>query len=181
VAKPFVHRMTWASGLDADGKPQLLPEPGMTCPWQAADWNSTAFDPTTHLYYIMALEKCRASAASRKDPHFKESVTMTPEEENGQKYLVALDINDGKTVWKLPLRGPALGKRNAGILATAGGLLIYSDPSGNVVIADPRDGKPMWHFPTNGETKASPITYTVDGKQYIALAVGPNILAFALP
>jgi alcohol dehydrogenase (cytochrome c) len=49
------------------------------------------------------------------------------------------------------------------------------------VVADARDGKPLWHFPTNGETKASPITYTVDGKQYIALAVGPNILAFALP
>ena len=42
------------------------------------------------------------------------------------------------------------------------------------MIADARDGKPLWHFPTNGETKASPITYTVDGKQFIALAVGPN-------
>jgi PQQ-dependent dehydrogenase (methanol/ethanol family) len=181
VAEPFVKRMTWASGIGSDGRPQLLAEQGLTCPWQAADWNSTAFDPTTHLYYIMALEKCRTIASSRKAPRPKEDATMSAEEENGQKYLEALDINDGKIVWKLPLRGPALGKRNAGILATAGGLLIYSDPSGNVVVADARDGKPLWHFPTNGETKASPITYTVDGKQYIALAVGPNILAFALP
>ena len=181
VAEPFVKRMTWASGIGSDGRPQLLAEQGLTCPWQAADWNSTAFDPTTHLYYIMALEKCRTIASSKKGPRPNGNATMSPEEENGQKYLEALDINDGKIAWKLPLKGPALGKRNAGILATAGGLLIYSDPSGNVVIADARDGKPLWHFPTNGETKASPITYTVDGKQYIALAVGPNILAFALP
>lgn len=39
----------------------------------------------------------------------------------------------------------------------------------------------VWHFPTNGETKASPITYTVNGRQFVALAVGPNILAFGLP
>ena len=164
VAKPFVKRMTWASGLDADGRPQLLQEHGMTCPWQAADWNSTAFDPDTHLYYIMALEKCRTSASSRKEPHPTDDVTMSAEEENGQKYLLALNINDGKTAWKLALKGPAWGKRNAGILVTAGGLLIYSDPSGNVVIADPRDGKPLWHFPTNGDTKSSPMTYTVHGK-----------------
>jgi PQQ-dependent dehydrogenase (methanol/ethanol family) len=181
VAKPFVKRMTWASGLGPDGRPELLQEHGLTCPWQAADWNSTAFDPTTHLYYIMALEKCRTIASSKKEPRPKENATMSAEEDSGQKYLEALDINDGKIVWKLPLKGPALGKRNAGILATAGGLLIYSDPSGNVVFADARDGKPLWHFPTNGETKASPITYTVDGKQFVALAVGPNILAFALP
>jgi PQQ-dependent dehydrogenase (methanol/ethanol family) len=181
VAQPFVKRVTWASGIGPDDRPQLLTEHGITCPWQAADWNSTAFDPTTHLYYIMALEKCRTITSGKKELHPKENVTMSPEEDSGQKYLEALDINDGKIVWKLPLRGPALGKRNAGILITAGGLLIYSDPSGNIVIADPRDGKPLWHFPTNGETKSSPITYTVDGKQYFALAVGPNILAFALP
>jgi alcohol dehydrogenase (cytochrome c) len=66
-------------------------------------------------------------------------------------------------------------------LATAGGLLFYGDPSGDVVAADARDGKALWHFPTNGENKTSPITYTVDGKQFVGLAVGPNILGFALP
>ena len=60
-------------------------------------------------------------------------------------------------------------------------LVFYGDPSGDVVAADARDGKALWHFPTNGENKTSPITYTVDGKQFVGLAVGPNILGFALP
>ena len=46
---------------------------------------------------------------------------------------------------------------------------------------DQRDGKKLWHFPTNGENKASPMTYLVGDKQFIALAVGPNILCFGLP
>ena len=104
-----------------------------------------------------------------------------PEQELPKKYLEGLDIDNGKTAWKIPELGPADGKRDAGILATSGGLLFYGDPSGAIVAADARDGKTLWHFPTRGENKASPITYAVNGKQYIVLAVGPNILGFSLP
>ena len=50
-----------------------------------------------------------------------------------------------------------------------------------MVAADARDGKVLWHFPSSGENKTSPITYSVDGKQFVVLAIGPNILGFALP
>ena len=103
------------------------------------------------------------------------------EEELPKKYLEALNIDDGKIAWKIPQIGPADGKRDAGILATSGGLLFYGDPSGAIVAADDRSGKTLWHFPTNGENKASPMTYTVNGKQFVVLAVGPNILGFSLP
>jgi len=175
LAKPFV-RVTWASGIGADGRPQLLPGNGELCPGAyGANWNATAFSPETRLYYLMALEKCvvKLSAANWKQ--------KPPQEEAAKKYLEALDIDTGKIAWKIPQIGPAEGKREAGVLATAGGLLFYGDPSGNVVAADARTGKPLWHFPTNGENKTSPMTYTVDGKQYVALAVGPNILCFGLP
>src|SRR5437867_5495008 len=66
-------------------------------------------------------------------------------------------------------------------LATAGGIVFYGDPSGDFAAADERDGKTLWHFPTNGINKASPMTFAVDGKQLVALAVAPNILCFGLP
>ena len=103
------------------------------------------------------------------------------DEQTPKKYLEAINIQDGKIVWRIRQLGPASGKRDAGILATAGGLLFYGDPTGDVVAADARTGKSLWHFPTNGENKASPMTYIVDGKQYVVLAVGPNLLSFGLP
>ena len=109
------------------------------------------------------------------------SKTAHPQEQAGKKYLRALDIESGKVVWEVPQFGPAEGKRLAGVLATAGGLLFYGDPGGDFVAADERNGTALWHFPTNGENKASPMTYAVDGKQFVALAVGPSILCFGLP
>ena len=104
-----------------------------------------------------------------------------PPEVPAKKYLRALDIESGEIVWEMPQIGPAEGKRNAGVLATAGGLLFYGDPNGDFVALDERDGKPLWHFPTGGENKSSPITYLIDGKQFIAVAIGPNIICFGLP
>ncbi|HUZ47300.1 MAG TPA: PQQ-binding-like beta-propeller repeat protein [Terriglobia bacterium] len=175
LARPFV-RVTWASGIGPDGRPQFLPGDGELCPGEyGANWNATAFSPVTCLYYLMALEKCvvRLSAGSWKQKH--------PKAEAAMKYLEALDIDTGKIVWKVPQFGPVEGKRDAGVLATAGGLLFYGDPGGDMVAADARNGKALWHFPANGENKASPMTYRVNGKQYVAIAVGPNILCFGLP
>jgi PQQ-dependent dehydrogenase (methanol/ethanol family) len=174
LAKPFV-RVTWASGIGRDGRPQLLKQNGLLCPGSyGANWNATAFSPQTGLYYLVALEGCRVKLGAGNWKH-------PPKEEPAKKFLMALDIHTGKVVWKVEELGPPEGKREAGVLATAGGLLFYGDPSGNVVAVDARNGKTLWHFPTNGENKTSPMTYTVNGKQYVALAVGPNILCFGLP
>jgi alcohol dehydrogenase (cytochrome c) len=66
-------------------------------------------------------------------------------------------------------------------VGTAGGLLFFGDPNGDFVAGDETDGKTLWHFPTNDVIKASPITYAVAGKQYVAVAVGSTIMSFALP
>jgi outer membrane protein assembly factor BamB len=121
----------------------------------------------------MAQEKCVVKLASRK-PEASDRNTA-------RKYLRALNIDNGKVAWEILQLGPAEGKRDAGVLATAGGLLFYGDPSGNFIAVDNRNGKPLWHFPTSGENKASPMTYMQNGKQLIAVAVGPNILCFGLP
>jgi len=174
LAKSFV-RVTWASGIGADGRPQLLPENGLVCPEEGTNWSSTAFSPETRLYYVMALEKCSVKLSAGRWR------VGRPEEDAAKKYLRALDIDSGKIVWEIPQIGPADGKRHAGVLASASGLLFYSDPSGEIVGVDNRIGKTLWHFPTNGESKASPMTYMANGKQFVALAVGPNILCFGLP
>jgi hypothetical protein len=50
-----------------------------------------------------------------------------------------------------------------------------------LVAVDERDGKDLWHFPTNEIIKSSPMTYTVNGKQLVAIAAGPSIVSFGLP
>lgn len=175
MAKPFVSKITWASGIGPDGRPQTLQEGEVTCPEAATNWNATTFSPTTRLYYVVATEKCvRQLSASHGN-------IAQPPEAPAKKYLRALDIETGKIVWEMPQVGPAEGKRNAGVLVTAGGLLFYGDPSGDFVGLDERNGKPLWHFPTGGENKASPMTYLVNGKQFIAIAIGANIICFGLP
>jgi PQQ-dependent dehydrogenase (methanol/ethanol family) len=174
LAKNFVE-VNWASGIGSDGRPQLLPEGDTSCPEDATNWNATAFSPTTRLYYLMALEKCVAHVSPgrwKKD---------RPEVKPGKKYVRALDIETGKIVWEIPLTGPVEGKRWAGVLATAGGILLYPDPNGDLVAVDQKDGKRLWHIPTNETIKTAPITYTADGHQYLALAAGANILCFGLP
>ncbi|MGB8481290.1 MAG: PQQ-binding-like beta-propeller repeat protein [Acidobacteriaceae bacterium] len=172
LATPAV-RVTWASGIGPDGRPQRIDDHGVVCPAAGSNWNAAAFSPVTRPYYVMVVESCNVNMTAANGKH--------PEDAIATKYLEAIQIDDGKIVWRIRQSQPAEGKRDAGILATAGGLLFYGDPSGDVVAADARTGKSLWHFPTNGENKASPMTYMVDGKQFVVLAVGPNILGFSLP
>ena len=153
----------------------VCPRRDVSCPDHATNWNGTAFSPVTRLYYVMAIEKCsvKLSPGSWK--------TERPPEEPGRKYLRALDIETGKIVWEVPQVGPTDGKRVAGVLGTAGGLLFYGDPSGYFVAVDERDGKTLWRMPLNATMKTSPMTYAVDGEQFVALAVGSNIMCFGLP
>ena len=174
LAKKFIKRLTWASGIGPDGRPQLLPEQDVTCPEAAANWNASAFSPLTRQYYVRAVEDCsvKLSPGSWKTQH--------PQVEPSKKYLRALDIESGMIVWENPQIGEAEGKRLAGVLATAGGIIVYGDPIGDTVALGLRTGRTLWHFPTNGINKASPMTYMVGGKQFISLAVGPNIIAYSL-
>ena len=174
LAKSYMHRLTWASGIDADGRPVRLPPPNVRCPDHATNWQGTSFSPATGLYYVIALESCRVSlsAGSWKKER--------PEAPPGQKYLRAIRIETGEVAWEVPLVGPSSGKRGAGLLGTAGGLLFYGDPSGYFVAVDELDGKTLWRIPLNAIVKTSPMSYSVNGQQFVALAVGSNIMAFGL-
>jgi len=68
-----------------------------------------------------------------------------------------------------------------GLLSTAGGLIFAPEQQGMFTALDARTGKALWNFNTGALTTAAPTTYTVDGRQYIALASFSNVIAFALP
>ena len=65
-------------------------------------------------------------------------------------------------------------------LATVTGLVIFGEDGGALMAADATTGKPLWSFLTNDIWKASPMTYMFDGKQYVAVAAGSNIIAFGI-
>jgi alcohol dehydrogenase (cytochrome c) len=100
-------------------------------------------------------------------------------DEPGRKILRAINIHTGETAWELPQVGPA--NSWGGTLATAGGLVFYGDDSGALSAADAATGRQLWSFYTHQVWKASPMTYVFDNRQYVAIASGPNIIAFALP
>jgi PQQ-dependent dehydrogenase (methanol/ethanol family) len=173
LAKNFV-KVTWASGIGKDGRPQLTPDASREkfCPTaDPSNWDAAAFSPVTRLFYVMVLEQC-ATVGPRGN---------WTSVEHGQKFLRALDIESGQVVWERPQTGTTASKHWAGVLDTAGGVLFHGDPNGDFVAVDEKDGKLLWHFSTNETIKSSPMTYTVDGKQFVALAVGSNIMSFGLP
>ncbi|MCC7157879.1 MAG: PQQ-binding-like beta-propeller repeat protein [Bryobacterales bacterium] len=165
LAKPFLRRVDWASSIGPGGRPVVTDPHG--CPSDAANWDSTAFSPRTRLYYVLALEECTGKP------------TGYPEQ-TGRRFLRALNIETGEIVWEVPQPGAARAKTWTGVLATAGGLIFYAQPNGGFTAADERTGKTLWQFQTNVRMKASPVTFTTGGKQYVAVAAGPNILCFGL-
>ena len=89
------------------------------------------------------------------------------------------DLQTGKMAWEIEQGTPA--PNYGGVLSTAGGLVFYSESSGAFAAVDAKTGRTLWHFETGQPPKASPMTYTVNGRQYVAIAAGANVLAFALP
>ncbi len=182
LAKPFVKKMTWASGFHPDGSP--IPVPGQTptvegtktCPGVrgATNWYSTAFDPQTRLFYLMAAEDC---GIYRKSGRIWDN---NPDpSELGTRYVRALNIETGDVVWDKLLTGPQE-TNYTGVLATAGGLVFHGETGGDFAAVDAKTGKTLWTFRSNDSWRASPMTYMVGGRQYIAGTDGSNVLSFAL-
>jgi PQQ-dependent dehydrogenase (methanol/ethanol family) len=182
LGKPFVKRLTWSSGLDAKGVPILTAnnyptEAGtLTCPnvRGATNWYATSYNPGTGLFYVSAAEDCGiyrktgSSYAGFRDP-----------ENPGERYLRAINPSTGAVAWEKPMVG-APDANYGGVLTTAGGLAFHGETGGAFAAVDARDGRTLWRYPVNDNWRATAMTYLVDGRQYIAIAAGSNIMAFAL-
>ena len=190
LAKPFVKKLTWAKEIGADGRPVRIPgqeptaEGNRVCPALegATNWFSTSFHPGTGLYYVQTLERCniyvkRPTEWQAGKSFFGGMVRSIPDEKP-EKFLRAIDIQTGRIAWELPESGA--GDSWGGVLSTAGGVVFFGDDSGWFAAVDAKSGKRLWRFPVNDLWKASPMTYLFDGKQYVTVAVGSNIVAFGL-
>jgi alcohol dehydrogenase (cytochrome c) len=186
MATRMVDKLTWASGINTTTwRPDLLPnnevttEGVQTAPAVrgATNWYSTAFNPDTGLYYVMTVEDY---SIYRKAANGGFGRYVNPADP-AKKILRAFDIQTGKEAWQIDMPGEAE-NNYSGILSTAGGIVLFGECTGGFAAADARTGKYLWHFETHAHPfKGSPMTYTIDGKQYVAIAAGSNFLSFALP
>ena len=182
LGKPFVKKLTWASGIGPDGVPQWLPnneptEAGVrTCPSVrgATNWYASSYSPQSRLFYVMAAEDCAIYRKVGRGYDGDRDPT-----DPGLRYLRAIDPATGAIAWEKPLTGPQEANY-AGVLSTGGGLVFHGETGGGFAAVDALTGKTLWIFRANDNWRAAPMTYTLDGRQYVAVAAGGNILSFAL-
>jgi alcohol dehydrogenase (cytochrome c) len=191
LGKQYAKTVTWASGLTAQGRPMTVPnmEPSLegkrVCPSLegSSNWYSTSFNPATGLYYVQTNDKCGVFTKTPMEweagKGFMGGSFKQAPGEPAQRVLRAIDIQTGRIVWELPQTGNV--DSWGGVLSTAGGVVIFGEDSGSLMAADATSGKPLWSFQTSQLWKASPMTYSFDNQQYVAVASGPNIIAFGLP
>jgi alcohol dehydrogenase (cytochrome c) len=191
LGKQYAKTVTWASGLTPQGRPIVVPnmEPSLegkrVCPSLegSSNWYSTSFNPATGLYYVQTNDKCgvftKLPMEWEAGKGFMGGSFKQAPGEPAQRVLRAIDIQTGRIVWELPQTGDV--DSWGGVLSTAGGVVIFGEDSGSLMAADATSGKPLWSFQTSQLWKASPMTYSFDNQQYVAVASGPNIIAFGLP
>jgi len=189
-ATSFIEKLNWATGVDASGRPILsgrIPSAGGTliCPGinGGTNWFSPSYNPNTGLFYVLALENCNLVFATPKQfvkgETYYNTGTKLPPGEHSQKILLALSVADGKPVWRYPQVGD--GNSWGGTLTTAGGLVFFADDAGSLEAVDATTGHALWHFNTGQRISASPMTYAVDGVQYVAISAGSDVFVFSLP
>ena len=185
----FARKVTWASGLTPAGRPIVVPnmEPTLEgkhiCPSLdgASNWYATSFNPVTGLYYAQTNDKCgiftRTNMEWQAGKGFMGGSFITAPEP-ARRVLRAFDVRTGKVAWELPQTGSV--ESWGGVLSTAGGVVVFGEDSGALMAADAATGKLLWSFQTSQLWKASPMTYQFDSQQYVAVASGSTIIAFAL-
>lgn len=191
VGTPFVQKLNWAKGLDEKGRPMRVPGiiPSIngtkTCPATsgATNWMSPAYNPETGYFYVVAQEGCGINYKSRDTfrpggmPYMATGYVEAPADP-WQMYVRALDFTTGKLMWEYKQVNSR--RYGAGLLSTAGGIIFAGDDQGFLTALEAKSGKDLWHFNTGQAISAQPITFELEGKQYVTVENGSNVVTFAL-
>ena len=189
-ATPFVKNLNWASGIGPDGRPiyegnlRSSTDGTKVCPAQdgATNWFAPSYNPALKLFFVQATEACsivtKRPAEWEAGRGFMGGSVRPPNDVPRQKVLRAINIESGKFAWEVPQVGR--GDSWGGTLATGTGLVFFGEDSGNLEAVDAAQGQPLWQFQTNQSWKASPMSYMMDGRQFIGVASGQNIIVFSL-
>jgi alcohol dehydrogenase (cytochrome c) len=170
-------RATWGNVDPKTGKinVQLTPTAAGTeiCPGPAGakEWPHAAYSPRTGLLYTPVVELCGIFKSSPSE--FRESLAYWGGEVDlyGMAqwgYVKAFDPATGRQVWSRRTQHPMVGS----LLVTAGDLVFAGEPTGEFDAFDARTGELLWQFQTGSGIHGSPISYSVSGKQYIAVPSG---------
>jgi alcohol dehydrogenase (cytochrome c) len=176
--------INWSNGVNPHGEPigklekyptaaGTLVEPDAL---GATNWMSPSFDPQTGLLYV---DTHRSFSLYYDYPSNKpEGFAGRDLSVYAESSLKALDYQTGQTRWEHPL-GP--GGDWAGVLSTAGGVVFTGDSHGNMLALDARSGATLWHAFGGGGVQCAPITYKLDGRQYVLIGSNSVLFAFSLP
>jgi len=178
---PIVKHINWIKGTDEDGNLVGRNEPvvGQTtfiCPaiGGGRSWNQAAYSPVTKWLYTTAIEWCQDVNSYPEEPQEGKVffggtfVPRDPRGERSRSHLDAYDPVTGKKQWTYPSKYPLL----ASVLATAGNLVFTGDPEGWFFALDAKTGRKLWQFQTGSGHRGSSVTYSVNGRQYVATPSG---------
>lgn len=175
---PFAERIDWGE-ITPDGNviPKIYPDkegesvhfwPG---PAGAKEWTHASYSPRTELFYVPVQDVGSTVARVRRQfkesiPYWGASVTVDSDDMNG--FLKAIDAHTGEEKWRWHSPTPLC----ASTLVTAGDVVFTGTPTGEFHAFDARNGVHLWQFQTGSGHHSSPISYSVNGRQYIAAPVG---------
>jgi alcohol dehydrogenase (cytochrome c) len=200
--KPFV-KVNWASGLDERGRPVETP-PGpdaVTFPGVqgGTNWYSPSYSPSTRLFYVSAWENYGSvfkpeEAEYHSGRQFHGGIPASPipgianlpgirrgpinnwTESLGNGAVIAIDPRTGEHRWRFPTTDVS----SSGILTTATDLLFTGSREGYFYALDARSGAQLWRASLGGQGANGPMSYAVDGVQYVAVASGSGLFVFGL-
>jgi len=183
-------KVSWSKDKDAIGRPVAAkagsptPDGNKVCPGAAGatNWMSPTYDPQTKLFYVTAREQCDVFSTAPQPyeaGHAYYGSAYFPNDDAAPFYgaLRAIDPGSGKIKWEWKHPSPTW----SGVLSTAGGIVFTGDAEGNFIALDAAGGKALWHFQCGASVISSPMTYSINGKQYVAVAAGSALFAFGLP
>ena len=188
TATPF-SKQTWAERLDAKGRPIRKPgtapsvEGTLVYPHiqGAANWFSPSYSPRTGLFYQSVREMSayffKGEATYTRGAPFVGGGGRAVTGDEALGVVRALEATTGKLKWEFPLLSPGW----ASLMATAGDLVFGGTEEGNLFALDAETGKPLWDIQAGGAVRGIPVSYAVDGKQYVAITAGTTLFTFALP
>jgi alcohol dehydrogenase (cytochrome c) len=187
-ATPYA-KQTWADRIDAKGRPVLkagnepMVEGTTVFPnlQGSANWYSPSYSPQTKLFYQFTREMStiyyKGQAKYTTGQPYTAGGGTAVNGDDAYAAIRALEGTTGKLKWEFKLLQPGMD----GVLSTAGGLVFSGTEEGNFFALDAATGKPLWDMQLGGPVHANPISFGVDGKQYVAIPAGWTLYVFALP
>jgi alcohol dehydrogenase (cytochrome c) len=176
--------VNWLNGVDKQGRPipnpakEPAPDGRLIAPDEdgLTNFRSPSFDPKTGLFIVDAHPSYGIYFAKPADGLY--GWAGADYGIWGKGVIEAIDYQTGEIRWSHEV-GP--GKSGAGVLTTDSGLTFTGDTLGNFLALDSSNGKTLWHAGSGSPMLSSPITYDLDGRQYLLTSSGGVLFAWALP